>query len=264
MASKYQWDVRDYSKSSSEQQKWARELIDKLNLSGDERVLDIGSGDGKVTAEIAMRVPHGAVVGIDSSREMINFALEKFPKALYPNLSFELMDAQKITFEDCFDMVFSNATLHWIIDHRPVLKGISRSLRSQGRALLQMGGRGNAQAVVEIIQDCIARKRWSSYFNGLPFPYGFYEPGEYRGWLREAGLEPNRVELIPKDMIHRGKEGLASWVRTTWLPYTQRVPPEMRNQFINEIVDRYVQRFPPDGNGLVHLKMMRLEVEARK
>src|SRR4051812_48653879 len=114
------WDANEYAKHSSVQQHWARELIDKLAWRGDERVLDIGCGDGKVTAEIARAaVPRGSVLGIDSAPQMIRFASEHF--ADVPNLRFRQMDASDIALRGQFDVVFSNAALHWVIDHRPVL-----------------------------------------------------------------------------------------------------------------------------------------------
>jgi len=256
----YKWDVKDYNKSSSEQQRWAKELIEKLRLRGDERVLDIGSGDGKVTAEIARRVPKGFVLGIDSSEDMVSFAREKFPAAECPNLSFEVMDARRLSFNGGFDVVFSNATLHWVIDHSPVLAGIRRSLNP--RVLLQMGGRGNAGEVLEAVEAVIARDNWKCHYSNFAFPYGFYGPEEYEEWLCGSGLSAKRVELIEKDMVHKGKEGLSAWIRTTWMPYTQRVPEDMRGRLVDEIADEYLGRHPPDEQGLVHLKMARLEVEA--
>ena len=161
-------------------------------------------------------------------------------------------------------MVFSNATLHWVIDHRPVLRGISRALKPGGRLLLQMGGRGNAADILSLMDALPADSRWGRYFPEQVTAYGFYGPEEYVAWLREAGLTPVRVELLERDMAQAGKEGLASWVRTTWLPYTQRVPEERRDDFVSDIVDRYVRSHPPDSEGLVHVRMFRLEVEATK
>jgi trans-aconitate methyltransferase len=147
----FKWNAQDYHKNSAEQQKWAGELILKLDLTGNERVLDIGCGDGKVTAEIAKRLPDGSVLGIDSSEEMIHFARKNFPSEKFANLAFEVMDARNLSFNGEFDVVFSNAGLYWVIDHLPVLAGIKKSLKSSGRVLLQMGGRGNAAAMLEVL-----------------------------------------------------------------------------------------------------------------
>ena len=93
-------------------------------------------------------------------------------------------------------------------------------------------------------------------------PYYFFSDIEYSQWVIDAGLKPVRVELIPKDMVQKGREGLASWVRTTWLPFTGRLPEEIRENFIYNIVDSYIREYPVDNDGKVHAKLVRLEVEA--
>lgn len=258
----YKWDAKDYHKSSVEQQKWARELILKLALKGSERVLDIGCGDGKVTAEIAEKLPKGSVLGIDNSEEMISFARENFSSKIYPNLAYQLMDARNMNFISEFDVVFSTTTLHWVNDHLPVLRGIKRSLKPRGRILLQMGGKGNAAKILEVLETIVNSKKWHRYFTDFTFPWAFYGADEYNIWLKDVELKAKRIELIPKDMIHKGKEGLVGWIRTTWLPYTQRIPKEFREDFICEIVDRYAQSCPMDNEGFIHIQMVRLEVEA--
>ena len=81
---------------------------------------------------------------------------------------------------------------------------------------------------------------------------------------RSAGLRPVRIELLPKDMTLPGVEPLRGWVRTTWLPYLERVPPERRSEFVDELVTRYVGRHPLDAEGCVHVAMVRLEAELVK
>ena len=260
----YQWDAADYAQASAAQQLWARELIAKLRLQGHEQVLDIGCGDGKVTAEIAAAVPRGGVVGVDSSPAMIALAQASYPTAARPNLAFQLAEAAALPFVEAFEVVFSNATLHWVQDHRPVLAGIRRSLRPGGLALLQMGGRGNAQGILAAVDQVCAEPAWRPYFADMPFPYAFYGPEVYHDWLAEAGLTARRVELIPKDMRHPDRAGLEGWVRTTWLPYTQRVPAGQRPVFVAAVVDAYLTHYPPDAEGAVHVHMTRLEVEASR
>lgn len=142
-------------------------------MRGDEHILDIGSGDGKVTVALSRQVPRGSVVGIDNSAEMVNRAREKFPEKRFPNLRFQATDARNLKFENTFDLVFSNATLHWVKDHVPVLRGIEQSLRSGGRILLQMGGKGNAAAVIRTVDGLIKRDKWRRCFTDFTFPYGF-------------------------------------------------------------------------------------------
>ena len=261
----YAWDAADYARASSVQQGWARELIAKLGLQGRERVLDIGCGDGKVTAEIAAKLERGAVVGIDNSPGMIALAQATYPRAQWANLSFRLSDAADLPFAEEFDVIFSNATLHWVVDHAPVLRGVRRGLRPGGMALLQMGGRGNIQGVTAVVEQVCAEPAWRQYFEGMRFPYGFYGPDEYRDWLDEAGLTARRVDLIPKDVRHASRADFEGWFRTTGsLAYTQRLPEALRPAFIAQVVAAYLEKNPPDAAGAVHVQMTRLEVEASR
>ena len=240
----YNWNAQDYAKNSANQFQWAKELIPKLKLHGNETLLDIGCGDGKITVELVRCLPNGRVVGVDSSAEMIHLAQHNFPSKDYPNLSFHVMNAKKLTFHSEFDRAFSNAALHWIVDQKTVLNGVQRSLKSGGRLLFQMAGKGNAKDVISIINELAAVKPWKGFFSNMTFPYGFYDPEEYKAFLHQAGLVPLRVELFPKDMKFKGAEGLAGWVRTTWLPFTDRVPVELRPKFVELIVNRYLERAP--------------------
>ncbi len=261
---RYMWNAEDYAKNSASQYAWAKELIPKLKLSGNEALLDIGCGDGKVTAAIAQCLPRGCVVGIDNSEGMVRLAQCSFPQKAYPNLSFQRMDARALTFHEKFDRVFSNAALHWILDQSAVLAGIYRSVKVGGQLLLQMGGKGNAKAILDILDNMLSEAPWKRFFEGFTFPYAFCGAEEYSALLVEAGLAPKRVELLPKIMNLNGAEGLAGWIRTTWLPYTERLPIEQRGAFVKEIVARYIRNHPADAEGIVHLNMVRLEVEARK
>ena len=259
----HKWDPGDYEKSSSAQYRWAMDLVSRLDLRGDERVLDIGCGDGKITAQLAARVPKGEVLGIDLSRDMIDFARGKYTTETHSNLAFQWGDTNKLDFNEEFDLVVSFACLHWVKDHLPVLEGIGRSLVPFGRVLLQFGGKGNAEEILAMTENMIREDKWSGYFKDFSFPYHFYGPDEYTYWLKQAGLKAKRVDLVPKDMVHEGKKELEGIIRNTWLPYTERLPEKLRPEFVGEIADRYIERYPL-VEGLAHVKMVRLEVEAEK
>jgi trans-aconitate methyltransferase len=145
-----------------------------------------------------------------------------------------------------------------------LLLKITRALKPGGTLLAQMGGKGNAASIIEVIYQVIDRAAWHAYFDGFAFPYSFNGVDEYKAWLVDAGLHPIRVELLLKDMVQPGKGGLAGWIRTTWLPYTERVPDQLRGKFIDALVDEYIDRHPLDAEGKVHVPMVRLEVEAVK
>ena len=257
----YEWNAADYAANSAAQFQWASELIEKLSLNGNESVLDVGCGDGKVTADIAARLPNGSVAGIDSSEEMIRIA-EKSHRAA--NLSFRLLDIRDLDARDAFDVMFSNATLHWIRDHRTFLPNMFAALKKSGRILLQMGGEGNARDIVAAAEKVMGRSEWSRFFRDFQFPYGFHNDTDYRTWLHDTGFVVDRAELIAKEMVQPGRSGLAAWIRTTWLPYTQRVPAHLREQFIDQLIDNYQVSFPVDDSGNFHVHMVRLEVEAHK
>jgi trans-aconitate methyltransferase len=279
-----EWNAADYAANSAVQQTWARELIAQLQLRGDEHVLDVGCGDGKVTAEIARAVPRGSVVGVDASPQMIEFARKTFPRGKIPNLEFHVMDAREIGGCDApsqssgrlksgdggvaatrlFDIVFSNAALHWVDDHRAFLRGAASVLRPGGRLLVSCGGKGNAHDVFIALRSEMRLKRWREFFRKLEKPYFFHSLDSYEKWLPRFGFKSRGVRLSSKDAVYGGRDGFAAWLRTTWLPYTQRVPENLREEFIAAVTDRYVAEHPPDADGRVHVRMVRLEIDAVK
>ena len=258
------WNAAEYAANSSVQQTWARELIANLDLRGDEHILDVGCGDGKVTAELARAVSKGSVAGIDASAEMISFAEKTFPKSCVPNLEFHVMDAREIKFARKFELVFSNAALHWVDDHQKFLAGAAAVLRPGGRLVVSCGGKGNAQDVFVALRPELRAKPWREYFRQIPEPYFFYTPDEYKKWLEKAGFKTRVLRLTPKDAAYPGAEGFAAWLRTTWMPYVQRVPEDLREEFIAAITRRYVAKHPPDAKNNVYVKMVRLEIDAVK
>ena len=263
-ATKMKWNAAAYAANSVVQQSWARELLARLKLRGDEHVLDVGCGDGKVTAEIARALPRGSVVGTDASAEMIAFAREIFPPKKNPNLKFQVMDARKIQFAHQFDLVFSNAALHWVDDHEAILRGAASVLKPGGRLVVSCGGKGNAHDVFLALRPEMRLKQWRGFFRQMPMPYFFYAPADYEKWLPKFGFQVSCVELAPKHALYPGADGFATWLRTTWIPYVQRVPEKVREDFISAVTQRYVAKHPPDKSGQVHVRMVRLEIDAVK
>ncbi len=261
------WNAADYAANSFVQQTWARELIARLNLRSEEHILDVGCGDGKVTAELARAVPRGTVVGIDASAEMIGFARKTFPASQISNLKFQICDARKINAAIAgapFNLVFSNAALHWVDDHEKILRGAAAVLKPGGRLVVSCGGKGNAHEVFLALRPEMRLKRRREFFRKMPMPYFFYAPGDYEKWLPKSGFKIHSLQLAPKDAAYTGADGFATWLRTTWIPYVQRVPENLREEFIAAVTQRYVAKHPPDAAGKVHVRMVRLEIEAVK
>lgn len=259
----FHWDPSDYERNSSAQERAAEAVFARLALRGDEHILDIGCGDGKVTAKMAALVPMGKVTGIDSSSEMIDFARLRFLASKYPNLSFELGDAQNLEYACEFDLVVSFACLHWVKDHLAVLRGIKRGLKPGGKMIIQCGGRGAGDDIFSLSKAIIKSDKWSGYFRGYCNPHGIYGPEEYHTWLNQVGLDELNVNLSVKDMVMPGRMGLEGFIRTTWLSLTERLPGGLRQQFIAEIADRYLNLRPLEG-GYAKVGMPVLEVEARQ
>ncbi|MGH8226765.1 MAG: class I SAM-dependent methyltransferase [Steroidobacteraceae bacterium] len=260
----YEWNAEDYAGHSRGQEVFARELLASLDLRPDDEVLDIGSGDGRMTAIIAEQVPRGRVVGVDSSPDMVRHARAAFVGRERPNLTFLQADASALPFDSQFSVVYSSAVLHWVVDHQPVLAGITRALRPAGRLIAQMGGHGNVVTMITAMQTVARRGQWAAAFEKFDSPYTFHRADDYERWLRAAGLEVLEARLVPKDMVHADREAFVGWIRSAWHPYTARVAAAERGRFIEEAADEYLAAHPPDASGAVHVPMVRLQVRALK
>lgn len=257
-----QWNPQDYARNSASQEQWAHELFTQLDLRRDDMLLDIGCGDGRHTAQLAAMLPDGSAVGIDCSPEMIDYA--RHHHGGNERVRFEVADAASLPFVEAFSCIFSNAALHWLKDHRPVLAGIGRALKPGGRALLQMGGRGNGEEIFAVFDAVRARPQWAPYFATFEFPWGFHAPEQYVAWAGEFGLEVEEALLLPKTMCFAGGDGLLGWMRTTCHPYTVPLPEALHARFFDEVREAYLAKFPPDDTGQVRVGMVRLQVRLRK
>ncbi len=258
------WNPEDYAKNSDAQLKWAQSLTENLNPQQYKSILDVGCGDGKITADFAHTLPKSRIVGVDSSSAMITYAKENYSSRIYPNLTFSCIDARSLEFNQEFDLVFSNATLHWIKDHQAFLQGANSALTDRGRLIISCGGEGNAAQVLATFAELTSIDIWKPYFTDFDNPYFFYGVKDYQTWLEQSGFKVNRLELVPKDMTHQGKSELAGWIRTTWMPFTKYVPVPQQEEFIGQFVELFLSRNPLDPQGLIHVSMVRLEADAYK
>lgn len=259
----YSWNPQDYAQHSPIQESWARELLSQIDLRPDDVVLDIGSGDGRITAAIAASVPNGYVVGVDQSTEMIAHATAQH-RPRTNNIRFAQADAAALPFESEFSVAFSNAVLHWVQDQRAAIHGIARALRPGGRLIAQCGGRGNVAAVIATFERVAATPPWRDMSTPGEMPYRFHGAGEYKTWLEEAHLKIEECRLIEKDMVHESRSTFIGWLRTAWHPHTAGVALELRDSFLEETASRYIAAHPLDNQGRVHVGAVRLQVRARK
>ena len=259
---KLNWNAEDYAKNSQCQLQLGEELIEKLSLIGNESLLDIGCGDGKISVKLSKILKKGEVVAIDASENMIKLASRQFSKNQYSNLTFYRIDAREINFPKKFDIAFSNACLHWIKEHGGVLRKVHACLKPKGRILFQMGGRGNVYEVLNTVKLVLNKPDWSKYFNNFVTPYYFYDIKDYEIWLSENNFKPLRLELTTKNIKHAGEESFKGWLRTTWFPFTDCLPETLRETFLDEVSESYKIDHPTDESGNINVKMVRLEVEA--
>jgi trans-aconitate 2-methyltransferase len=204
--SAFEFDGDKYKAASRHQREWGRQIIAELDLDGDERILDLGSGDGALTKELALRVPQGIVLGIDASEGMIAAArnLEG------GNLRFERRNINEIDFNNEFDVIFSNATLHWIKDHRNLLARCGRALKKDGYFRFNFAGEGNCAALISVVRQIMHEEQFASHFVFFEWPW--YMPGlsEYERMVSEYAefdavkiWEENADRLFSQDELVR-------------------------------------------------------------
>ncbi len=222
MGQEMRWDAGLYDDKHSFVWKMAGGLLGLLNAQSGERILDVGCGTGHLTAQIAEA---GALVtGIDSSAEMIRRAQEK-----YPHLQFRVMDAREIAFQESFDAVFSNATLHWIREPECVVAGIARSLRPGGRFVAEFGGKGNTAQFL-----AAASRAWSrlEYAGATPRPWYYPSVAEYAGLLEHHGFEVTYASLFDRPTpLEDGECGLRNWMEMFLSTLVERLPNSEREYF---------------------------------
>ena len=258
------WDPSDYERHSAVQESWARDCIARLRLGGTERILDIGCGDGRVSAELAARVPAGSVLAVDASAEMVAYAREKHLNGTSGNLAFAVVDATRLTCGHMFDLVVSFSCLHWVQDQAAVLHGIARALADDGRMFLHFGGCGNVAGFLSVVNEVTARGVWRAAFVDFGVPWCFPEAAAFRDLVEDAGLRPDRVELLSRQMPYEDAAALTGFVRTIWFPYLDCLPDELRGAFIDEVVVAYLERHPADQHGRVWVDAVRIEAEGRR
>ena len=205
------------------------------------------------------------VVGIDSSQNMIDYANKQFPIKQYPKLSFHKIDAQDLPFKNQFDIVFSNATLHWVMDHPAVLSGIRDALKENGMLYLSFGGKGNIGDVSPIAEKLQQEDPFKPYFKHFRPCWYFPSDKNYKRLLSNAGLQAISVKLVNREARHHSIDELEGYIRTSWHQYLNYLPtPDLKKQFTNELVKRYLHEHPTNENEESIINMVRLEVIARK
>jgi trans-aconitate 2-methyltransferase len=231
-----EWNAAEYAHQSSLQATMAEQVLGLLELTGSERVLDVGCGQGKVTAKIARRLPDGAVVGIDPSHDMISFARSHFSQ---PNLRFEVADARQLPFEKEFDLVVSFNALHWIPEQELALRSIRESLISGGRAQLRLVPVGPRQSLESVVEETRLAPRWRIYFKNFGDPYLRLTPEEYAAAAERSDFRVLRLQTDDQAWDFGSRARFLAFCAVGCVAWTTHVPVTERARFLNEVLDRY-------------------------
>jgi trans-aconitate 2-methyltransferase len=234
-----EWNAAEYARISELQRAMAEEVLALLDLAGSERVLDIGCGQGKITAEIAARVPRGAVLGVDSSEEMIAFASSHFGPAVRPNLRFEVADARRLAFREEFDLVVSFNALHWVPEQDAALRSIRSAMNSNGLAQLRLVPAGERNSLEDVVEETRLASRWARYFQEFRAPYLHLTPEQYGAMAERNGLHVRRIHMDAKAWDFKFRSEFLAFCSVTLVEWTRFLPETERTDFIIEVLDRY-------------------------
>ena len=204
----HEFDGEKYEQASAHQKEWGARLIAELGLRGDQRVLDLGCGDGALTARITEALPEGEVIGIDASQGTIEVALQK----KRDNLGYLRMDIDDLSLPGQFDVVFSNATLHWVRDHNRLLANVRMSLKEKGVLRFDFGGEGNCSHFLKVIREAMADEAFDRYFKDFQWPWYMPPVEEYEALARRAGFVEARVWGEIADRFFPDRETMIRWV----------------------------------------------------
>jgi trans-aconitate 2-methyltransferase len=226
-----EWDAETYDVVSDPQFSWGTEVLERLELKGDEAALDAGCGSGRVTAELVERLPEGSVLAVDGSEAMVAKARER----LGDRASYLVADLSELEVEEPVDLIFSTATFHWILDHDLLFRRLRAALKAGGRLVAQCGGEGNVARHAEVIAKVVAYPEFAPHFAGAAGMWNFAGAGQTEARLRAAGFTDARCWLEPKPV--QPPDPLAFTSTVTLGPLLAQLPEERRRPFAEAILE---------------------------
>lgn len=237
-----EWDATSYERVSGPQEAWGRDVLDRLELRGDERVLDAGCGTGRVTAALLERLPRGQVVAVDGSQAMVAEARAR----LGDRAQVFAADLLELQLDEPVDAILSTATFHWIADHERLFARLHAALKPGGRLVAQCGGAGN----IDNVRAAIASVDHPA-LRGWPGPWNFATPAETAERLERAGFSDvwtwrQDWPVTPEDPA----EFLATVVLGSHL---DRLPESDRGAYVDAVI---AQLDRPVTVGYVRLNML--------
>src|ERR1035437_10991820 len=239
------WDPALYQDKHAFVWQYGRDLIGLLAPLSGERILDVGSGPGQLTAKTA--APGAEVTGIDSSPAMIAEARKN-----YPELRFALTDAGRMGYDRQFHAVFSNAALHWVRDAGAAAAGMAGALEPGGRLVVELGGKGNCRQ----LRDAIARALEAFHIPIPKSPWFYPGIGEYAAILERHGLTVTYAALF--DRPTPLADGLGDWIAMFGGHFLARVRPERREAFVRQVEELAAPALFRDGAWFADYRRLRI------
>jgi len=253
------WNAERYHHISSPQQTWGMRVLDRLALEGTERVLDVGCGTGRITAEIASRVPRGGVVGLDRSGAMLDTA-RLWLKTHAPRATLVRADGSALPFTRAFDAVFSGATFHWIHDHGALFRSIVQALRPGGRLNAQCGGEGNLAVLKARVDRLMQVPRFAPSFDDWIEPTYYADVASTERRLAAAGFVDIQVWMEAAPATFDGPEAFGEFIAQVCVrEHLARLSQEDRQAFVRELTVAAIGDTPP-----LTLDYWRLNIAARR
>jgi trans-aconitate 2-methyltransferase len=233
MPEKRNWDGAEYDRLSSPMERLGREVLDRLDLRGDETVLDAGCGSGRLTALLVERVPDGRVIGVDASPSMIEAARER----LGDRADLRVADLVGLDLGgETVDVVFSTATFHWIGDHDALFASLRAALAGGGRLVAQCGGAGNIALVHAAARQAADDPPFRPHFEGWRGPWNFATPEDTERRLRAAGFAEARCWLAERPVK---PDDPRDYLRTINLgAHLERLPADLHDPFLDAVLAR--------------------------
>lgn len=256
----FEFDGEKYKNASSHQKEWGTRIISELNLTGAESILDLGCGDGRLTKKIADLVPEGKVLGIDASVGMISTAKELNGS----NLSFVCQDINDMDFNNEFNLIFSNAALHWVKNHEQLLSLCRKALNCKGTIRFNFAGDGNCSNFYEVIRQVINNLVYMEYFTNFEWPWYMPRPSEYEKLAEQYEFSELRIWEENADRYFNTKDEMIMWIdQPSIVPFLKLIPDDKKEGFRNEVVQRMIDKtIQPDGTCFETFR--RINVFARK
>jgi trans-aconitate 2-methyltransferase len=231
-----EWNASSYHKVSAPQTSWGQKVLARLSLRGDERAIDAGCGSGRLTGELLERLPHGRLVAIDRSWNMLQTARANLRPAFGPRVRFVQVALPAMPFNEWADLIFSTATFHWVSDHPALFSHLFKALRPGGRLHAQCGGGPNLADAHALADQVMQRLPFSEYFTGWPGPWLFATDAETRERLLTAGFTDVHTGLEPALTTLASEEDYREFVTTViYHPHLSRLPESLKGRFIDEV-----------------------------